>query len=280
MRLMREEIGYASANLGRERANVRAAYEELGKGHQERDAAPLGVADLARPLRNGLLCGDVVGAGAVSFREVSMSKATVAVAALSLAVGLVACGGAETLTAQAQVEQGDAAAQFNLGMMHYNGEGVPQDSVEAAAWFRRAAEQGHANAQVFLGLMYANGEGVPQDSVEAVAWYRKAAEQGHANAQSNLGWMYANGAGVPQDDAEAVAWYRKAAEQSNASAQVSLGLMYANGEGVPQDSVEAAAWFREAAEQGHADAQHNLGQCMLRVAAFRRIPSKRSIGSV
>ena len=30
MRLMREEIGYASANLGRERANVRAAYEELG----------------------------------------------------------------------------------------------------------------------------------------------------------------------------------------------------------------------------------------------------------
>ena len=66
MRLMREEIGYASANLGRERANVRAAYEELGQGHQERDAAPLGVADLARPLRNGLLCGDVVDAGAVS----------------------------------------------------------------------------------------------------------------------------------------------------------------------------------------------------------------------
>ena len=31
MRLMREEIGYASANLGRERVNVRAAYEELGK---------------------------------------------------------------------------------------------------------------------------------------------------------------------------------------------------------------------------------------------------------
>ena len=30
MRLIREEIGYASANLGRERANVRAAYEELG----------------------------------------------------------------------------------------------------------------------------------------------------------------------------------------------------------------------------------------------------------
>ena len=42
-------------------------------GHQQRDAAPLGVADLARPLRNGLLGGDVVGAGAVSFREVSMN---------------------------------------------------------------------------------------------------------------------------------------------------------------------------------------------------------------
>ena len=51
-----------------------AVLRKAGQGHQQRDAAPHGVADLARPLRNGLLCGDVVGAGAVSFRESSISK--------------------------------------------------------------------------------------------------------------------------------------------------------------------------------------------------------------
>ena len=71
MRLMREEIGYASANLGRERANVRAAYEELGKAiksETQRRSAWQTLLDR----RNGLLCGDVVDAGAVCFGEFSM----------------------------------------------------------------------------------------------------------------------------------------------------------------------------------------------------------------
>ena len=64
---------------------------------------------------------------------------------------------------------------------------------------RMAAEQGHAVAQYFLGTMYSNGEGMPQDYQEAVSWYRKAAEQGDAGAQYNLGNMYNNSEGVPQD---------------------------------------------------------------------------------
>ena len=70
------------------------------------------------------------------------------------------------------------------------------------------ADQGDAIAQYNLGLMYAYGEGVPEDDAEAVRWYRLAADQGHAGAQYNLGVMYANGRGVPEDDAEAVRWYR------------------------------------------------------------------------
>ena len=50
-------------------------------------------------------------------------------------------------------EQGDADAQFNLGLMYRNGEGVQQDHKESAKWFRRAAEQGHAGAQSRLGFM-------------------------------------------------------------------------------------------------------------------------------
>ena len=76
----------------------------------------------------------------------------------------------------------------------------------------QAAKQGYAPAQYNLGLMYTQGQGVRQDYVEAVKWYRKAAEQGHVDAQVNLGGLYADGRGVRQDYAEAVNFYIKAAD--------------------------------------------------------------------
>ena len=54
------------------------------------------------------------------------------------------------------------------------------DHAEAVRWIRKAAKQGPADAQYNLGGMYANGQGVNLDHAEAVRWYRKAAEQGHA----------------------------------------------------------------------------------------------------
>ena len=51
------------------------------------------------------------------------------------------------------------------------------------------ADQGNAVAQFYLGLTYANGRGVPQNNAEAVKWYRLAADQGDAGAQFNLGLM-------------------------------------------------------------------------------------------
>ncbi len=71
---------------------------------------------------------------------------------------------------------------------------------------------GHAEAQYLLGALYYNGQGVPQDYAQAAQWYRKAAGQDNADAQSILGFLYDNGQGVPQDYAQAAEWYRKAAE--------------------------------------------------------------------
>jgi hypothetical protein len=70
--------------------------------------------------------------------------------------------------------------------MYQNGQGVAQDDVEAARWYRNAADQGEAAAQSGLGIMYQNGQGVPQDDAEAMKWYRKAADQGDATAKKNL----------------------------------------------------------------------------------------------
>ena len=78
------------------------------------------------------------------------------------------------------------------------------------------ADQGDASAQYNLGLMYANGNGVLKDDKQATKWYRKAADQGDADAQYNLGWMYHKGRGVLKDHKQAVKWYRKAADQGDA----------------------------------------------------------------
>lgn len=154
-------------------------------------------------------------------------------------------------------EEGDAAAQNNLGVAYATGRGIPQDDVEAAKWYHKAAEQGNADAQFNFGFMYFKGRGVPQDDAEAVRWYREAAKQGHAEAQNFLRVMYLNRRGVPQDDAEAVKWYRKWAEQGDAAAQNSLGLMYTVGLGVPQDPVEAHKWFNLAGYAGNDESREN-----------------------
>ena len=146
-------------------------------------------------------------------------------------------------------DQGNAQAQYNLGLLYTEGKAVPQDYAAAVSWFRKAADQGDAQAQIGLGMMYDNGWGVPQDYAAAAAWCRKAADQGNAIAQSNLGIMYKNGQGVPQDDAQAVFWYRKAADQGEPRAQVNLGFMYEKGQGVPQDYAVAGFWYRKAATQ-------------------------------
>ena len=130
---------------------------------------------------------------------------------------------------------------------------------------RLAAEQGDARAQFALGLMYRDGRGVAQDDAEAVRWFRLAAEQGMAEAQFNLGGMYVLGEGVPQDDTEAEKWFRLAAEQGNADAQYIIGLMYGTGDGLPEDYVLGYAWLNLAAEQGHESAiesKNNLGTRM------------------
>ncbi|MBP6437528.1 MAG: sel1 repeat family protein, partial [Paludibacteraceae bacterium] len=61
------------------------------------------------------------------------------------------------------------------------------------------ATQGDARAQYNLGWMYDNGQGVTQSDSKAFEWYSKAAAQGNAKAQYNLGWMYGNGQGVEKN---------------------------------------------------------------------------------
>jgi len=155
-------------------------------------------------------------------------------------------------------EQGNAFAQHNLGVIHFESMGVLQNYEKAEYWFRRAAEQTVSTSYFYLGLMYHSGLGVEQDFESALYWYRKAIEHDVVAAKTNLGIMYDEGLGVPQSYEWSAYWFRKAAEQGDAIAQNNLGVAYRDGEGMPQDYEQAAYWFRRAITQGDTQAQANL----------------------
>lgn len=158
-----------------------------------------------------------------------------------LSILVISCSSRGVVSTEAPVRVG-----FEEGLRAYE----HGDYAVALKQFRPLAENGDADAQFHLGGMYFNGQGVPQSYNEALKWFRKAAEQGHARAQNNLGGMYNEGHGVPQDDEEAARWYRKAAEQGLGYAQYNLGFKYGRGEGVPRDYVLAHMWFSLAAKNG------------------------------
>ena len=81
-------------------------------------------------------------------------------------------------------EQDYAPAQYELYKIYYYGcLGLEEDLDEAIRCLAKAAEQGHADAQYWLGDMHDNGEGVEQSDAEALRWYTQAAEQGHVSAK-------------------------------------------------------------------------------------------------
>ena len=80
-------------------------------------------------------------------------------------------------------EQGDATAQYILGVSYDSGQGVPQDYAEAVKWYRLAADQDIAGAQYNLGASYDSGQGVPRDIVQAYMWFNIGAAVGDEEAR-------------------------------------------------------------------------------------------------
>jgi TPR repeat protein len=116
------------------------------------------------------------------------------------------------------------------------------DYTTAYRLWRPLAEQGVPGAQYNLGVMYANGEGVPKDEREAVRWYRKAAEQGAPSAQFNLAYLYATGRGVPKDDVQAYVWWNLAAAQGHEDANKNREIIARSM--TPSQIAEAQAFSR------------------------------------
>ncbi len=134
------------------------------------------------------------------------------------------------------------------------------DYVGAMQAYMIAANQGDSSAEYNVGWLYDNGDGVAQDYSQALHWYTLAANQGDSSAQNNLGELYYYGHGVAVDYTAAAHWYMLSAAQGEPNAEYSLGWLYAHGQGVTQDTAEARIWMVKSAMQGKEDAKTWLAQ--------------------
>jgi TPR repeat protein len=79
-----------------------------------------------------------------------------------------------------KADEGDAEAQFNLGLYYFQGLSGSRNYNEAARLFSAAAEQGHVMAANNLGAMYLEGRGIPASPTDAWFWFATVAQRGDA----------------------------------------------------------------------------------------------------
>ncbi|MCC6919216.1 MAG: sel1 repeat family protein [Alphaproteobacteria bacterium] len=161
---------------------------------------------------------------------------------------------------------GDASAQFNIGVMYANGLGVDRDMSVAMSWWGNAARQLHVRAAHNLALAMlagepiSHGERTKPDFTAILRYLKIGADAGYPNSEYTMGKLYADGVGVEKDERRAAELYLSASIKGFAKAQYNLGKVYRDGTGMRKDESLSLFWFSEAAERGHGRAQDRMAE--------------------
>jgi hypothetical protein len=176
-----------------------------------------------------------------------------------------------SLTAlQYAAEGGHPIAQWKLGRMYADGNGVAQDDVRAFKYFSRIASA-HAedspsapqsaivaNAFVALGRYYLNGipnSDIKSDPERAREMFSYAASYfGSADAQYDLARLYLKTPDASRDDfTYGARWLGLAAQKGQHQAQALLGQMLFNGDRLPRQAARGLMWLTLARDGATAD---------------------------
>lgn len=187
------------------------------------------------------------------------------------APGATADASATSLTSlQYAAEGGHPIAQWKLGRMYANGDGVTQDDLRAFEYFSRIANA-HAedspsapqaaivaNAFVALGRYYLNGipnSKVKPDTERAREMFSYAASYfGNADAQYDLARLYLKTPDASRDDFRYGArWLGLAAQKGQHQAQALLGQMLFNGDRLPPQRARGLMWLTLARDSALPD---------------------------
>jgi len=125
---------------------------------------------------------------------------------------------------------------------------------EAEKLWVSIADEGDANAQYALGIMHLKKEAYHSEDTTAFRYLVEAAKKQHVASMFNLGVAYWEGRGVARQPEKALNWWEVAAQRDDAGAQYNLGLAYYIGEGRAQSIPKAVYWVQQAANNGHPQA--------------------------
>jgi len=103
-------------------------------------------------------------------------------------------------------DQGQATSNFDISSSAEANSSSDAYALWSLPELTKRADQGDARAEYALGMRYANGTDVKQDYRQAKQWFLKAAEQGHIGAQEKVAASYFQGRGSPQDYGKAYFW--------------------------------------------------------------------------
>jgi len=165
---------------------------------------------------------------------------------------------------QYAAENGHALAQWKLGRMYADGDGVKHDDLRAFEYFRRIVDSHGddnanqtqarfvANAFVALGQYYLTG--IPNTSVtpspeHARRMFAHAASYfGDPEAQFQLASLYLQGQGVAREPKRAVPWLVLAANKGHFTSQALLGRILFNGEHGTRQRASGLMWLTIASD--------------------------------
>ena len=87
---------------------------------------------------------------------------------------------------------GNPEAQYNIGWLYANGNGVKVDVPTALYWWEKAAASNHAPSQFSLGMVYLTGDGktIRKNVPEAIHWHMRSARNGYEEAQEMMRQLY------------------------------------------------------------------------------------------
>lgn len=171
------------------------------------------------------------------------------------------------------IKVGDAMANFNLALMHLNGDGVPK-SAEMGIFYAKKADEWlvnrngnrFANALYLIGEVYIGRYGKEyKDYEKAFEYVNTAAQHGSAAAQRDNYYLHRYGLGTRKNAKIAAKWLKEAATNGDASAQQTLGLAYMNGWApeIQKDEFAAFPLLKKSADQGNRTAKLHLANLML-----------------
>lgn len=155
--------------------------------------------------------------------------------------------------------QNNQTAQYLLGLLYHQGQGVTKDDIQATQLFKLCAERHNPNCEVVYGVSLLQGRGISADPAQAVNYMTYAANAGEPQAMANLADIYATGAIVRKDYRKAFAYAQKGADEGNTAAMRELAVCYRKGWGTEKNDDLYLSWLTKSADLGDAVSQNDLG---------------------